>query len=328
MSNLATTYMGLKLANPLVASSCPRTFSVDSVRRLEDAGLGAVVMKSIFEEEIRVRVEGMYAELASDLHPEALDYLRADLPMRIGPEQYLERLAAIKASVNIPVIASVNCVSSDQWVAFARQIEAAGADALELNVYDISADPEMSGAALESRHINLVRDLRRDVSLPLAVKIGSFYSSIAEFARQLDEVGVSAIVLFNRFFQPDIDIETMTLRGAVNYSHPEDLRLPLRWVAILRDVVRCDLSVSTGVHDAEGAIKALLAGANTVQICSILYQQGYEAAGRILAGLTEWMERKRFASVDEFRGRLRAGQGRDPRGFERVQYMKTLTGLK
>jgi len=328
MADLSTDYMGLKLRNPIVVGSSTHTIRLDSVRALVDAGAGAVVLKSIFEEQIRVDVAGMYADLEGSMHPEAYDYLRADLPMRIGPETYLDRIRETKRTVDVPVIASINCVGAAEWVAFARKIQAAGADGLELNVYDIPDSPDVTGEAVERRHLDLVARIKAEVEIPVAAKIGPFYSSILNFAQRLSDLGVGAVVMFNRFFQPDIDVEKLELKSDVNLSRPEDMRLPLRWVAIVRDAVKCDLALTTGVHDAEGAVKAILAGADTVQVCSVLYKKGPAGLVEIIDGIGEWMDRKGYASVSDFRGLLRETDLTDNKGFERAQYLKAFVGLE
>lgn len=261
------------------------------------------------------------------MHPEAYEYLRADVAMRLGPQAYLERVSAIKQAAGIPVIASINCTTAAEWVRFARQIEATGVDGLELNVYDIPESADVDGAAIEARHLALVAAIQREVRLPISVKLGSFYSSLPNFVVRLAALKIGGVVLFNRFFQPDVDIERLELRPSVNLSRPEDIRLPLRWIALLRDQVACDLCLSTGVHDGEGAVKAILAGADVFQICTVLYRQDPGCIGRILEGLRGWMNRHSVGTLAEARGRLsqaRAGAGL---GYERAQYIKTLTAL-
>ncbi len=328
MADLSTTYMGLKLRNPVIASSSTHTADADGVKRLEDAGVGAVVLKSIFEEQVRLDVAEMYDGLASDVHPEALEYLRADLPMRIGPDRYLKNIREIKEAVDIPVIASMNCITPAEWVRFARKIESAGADGLELNVYDIPDSPGVTGEQVEERHLELAKAINDEVKLPVSVKIGPFYSAPLNFVVKLDRLHVGAVVMFNRFLQPDIEVEEMDLDMDLGLSRPQDILLPLRWVAICRDAVRCDLALTTGVHDSGGAIKALLAGANVAYCCSVLYEKGDEAVGQIAAGIGEWMDRKGFAKVDDFRGLLRERDLTDRQGFERTHYVKALVGLE
>lgn len=326
MPSLQTTYLGLALKNPLIASSSPLTSSLNSARQLEEAGVGAIVVRSIFEEQIRAEVESMYDALAESGSSAAMDYLRADLPMQLGPEKYVANLQALRKGLSIPVIASINCIASDQWVSFARKIQHAGADALELNVYDIPEDPAVDSAAVEARHAALVSAILAEVSIPVTVKLSPFYAGLANFARRLNSLEVKGLVLFNRFLQPDIDVETMQLLYQVHLSHPDDLRLPLRWVAILRNLVGCDLALSSGVHDANAAIKALLVGANAVYLCSALYRKPMGSAiQEILTGLEAWMERHSFATVQDFRGRMREHTLGDGQGFERAHYVRLVS---
>lgn len=327
MANLKTSYLGLELKNPIVASSSPLTGSVARARELEASGVGAIVMRSVFEEQIRGEIAGMYQALEDAGTGVALDYLRADLPMRLGPEKYIEDLRSLRRELKIPVIASINCVNPDQWVTFARKLETAGADAIELNVYDIPVDPAMTSEDVETRHLDLVRAIEAEVKLPVAVKLSPYYSGLISFTRQLNALNVEGIVLFNRFLQPDIDIEAEVLKYGVHFSRAEDLRLPLRWVAILRDHLTCDLALSSGVMDAAGVVKALLAGANVAYICSVLFLQPRPAGVRgMLEGLTAWMDRKGYADLAAFRGKLRETDFRDGSGFERAHYIRTLTG--
>jgi dihydroorotate dehydrogenase (fumarate) len=267
----------------------------------------------------------MVAALEDAGTSEALDYLRADLPMRLGPERYIEALRSLRRELRIPVIASVNCVSPDQWVAFARKIERAGADALELNVYDIPVDAAQTSEDVETRHLDLVRAIEAEVKIPVAVKLSPYYSGLVSFARRLNALNVEGIVLFNRFLQPDIDIESEKLKFGVHFSRAEDLRLPMRWVAILRDHLTCDLALSSGVHDANGVIKALLVGANAVYLCSSLFLHPREALVRgMLDGLTAWMSRRGYENLASFRGKMRETALSDGSGFERAHYVRTL----
>lgn len=328
MADLKTTYMGLEMANPLLVASCTLTIRPEKVKALADAGAGGVVLKSIFEEQIRADVAETYADLDGGMHPEAYQYVRADLPMRLGPRQYLERVEKIKAAVTIPVIASLNCVTRARWEDFARQVESAGADAIELNIYDIPDDPDTPGQEVERRHLDLATSVKGAVGIPVAVKIGPCYSSIPAFTRKLSRLGADAIVMFNRFFQPDIDLDALALKDSLNLSRAEDILLPLRWVAIVRELVSADLSLTGGVHDWTGAAKAILAGANTFQVCSVLYKKGPSEIGRILEGLSKWMDDHEYATISDFRGIMRERDLSDNRGFERAQYIKALVGLE
>lgn len=325
--DLRTSYLGLPLKNPLIVSSCPLTSTVGGVEKLEAAGAAAVVVRSIFEEQIRAETAQMNDDLAAYGTGFALDYLRADLGMRLGPEKYVDEIRAIRKAVGIPVIASINCISSDQWVTFARKIEAAGASALELNLYDIPQNPAETSDAVEARHLALVKAIRAEVRLPLTIKLSPYYTNLLAFVRRLDRLGVNGIVLFNRFLQPDIDLATETLRYEVNLSREQDLRLPLRWVAILREHVRCDIAISGGVHNAAGVAKGVLAGANAAYLCSALYHNHDHRAvlGGIVDTLDEWMHRKGYADIAAFRGQQRERALGDGQGFERAHYFKILS---
>ena len=325
--DIHTSYLGLSLKNPLIVGSCPLTSSVESVKELEVAGAAAVVVRSIFEEQIRADTEQMNTDLADYGTGFALDYLRADLGMRLGPEKYVDEIHAIHKAVSIPVIASINCVSADQWVTFARKIERAGADALEVNLYDIPQNTNETSNDVEARHLALVKAIKAVVKLPITIKLSPYYTNLLSFVRKLDQLGINGVVLFNRFLQPDLNIETESLTYEVNYSREQDLRLPLRWVAILRDHVRCDIAISGGVHNAAGVTKGVLAGATVAYLCSALYQNDDHRAviGGMIDTLAAWMQRKDYADLAAFRGKQREQVLGDGEGFERAHYFKLLS---
>jgi dihydroorotate dehydrogenase (fumarate) len=328
MSDLKTTYMGLSLSNPVIAGSSTHTITVEKIKALEEAGVGAVVLKSIFEEQIRSDTAEMEASLQSNMNAAAYDYLQADFAMQMGPEKYLDRLRNIKAAVSIPVIASVNCVNPDRWVSFAKKVEQAGADALELNIYDFPDQDDGSSADIEQRHLDMIAAVSAEISIPIAVKISPYYTSIPDFVKRLDALDVQGVVMFNRFFQPDIDIIDIKLKSGINLSGPDDIRLPVRWIAIMRNRIECDISLTGGVHGADGAIKALLAGADTVQLCSVLYKNGNKSVGEILEGIKAWMDEKGFNSIDDFKGRMSEPKEGVKGGFARAQYVKAFVGLE
>jgi dihydroorotate dehydrogenase (fumarate) len=328
MSDLKTTYMGLELSNPVIAGSSTHTISVEKIKALEEAGVGAVVLKSIFEEQIRAETAEIDESLQNDMHAEAYEYLRADFAMQMGPEKYLDRLREIKAAVSIPVIASVNCVNPDRWVTFAKKIESAGADAIELNIYDFPDRDDGAATDIEQRHLDMIVAVSAEISIPIAVKISPYYTSIHDFVKRLDALDVQGVVMFNRFFQPDIDIDNIKLKSGINFSTSDDVRLPVRWIAIMRNRIECDISLTSGVHDAEGAIKGLLAGANTIQICSVLYKEGNKSVGEIVNGIKSWMDKNQFNSIDEFRGKLSEPKEGIAGGFARAQYVKAFVGLE
>lgn len=320
-----SSWLGLELKNPLVAASSPFTGNVDSVRHLEEAGIGAIVMRSAFEEEIRQQVANIYDDLGDTGTAAALDYLRADLPMRIGPQRYVELLRSLRKEVGIPVIASVNCTTSEQWTSFAKRLEAAGADAIELNVYDIPLDPDETASEVIKRHIDLIKAVTSTVKIPVSVKLSPFYVALVNFCQMAQNAGAKGLVLFNRFLQPDINIDLVEISEQVHLSHPSDLRMPLRWVALLRDRTTCNLALSGGVLSFKGVVKSLLAGADVVYLCSALYSpQGFGVINEMLHGTEKWMGAHGYSRVGDFRGLLRERDVHDGHGFERTHYMNIL----
>jgi len=328
MADLKTTYLGLPLKNPLVASSSPLTNTSDSVEKLEQAGVAAIVVKSIFEEQIRADVSDMYAALEGEPSGFAMEYLRADLPAQLGPEKYLDTLKEMRKRVKIPIISSVNCVEPAHWVNYARKIEDAGADALELNLYHMPVSPVETSEKVEARYVALVQAVISAVKLPVTVKLSQHLTALMPFARVLDRAGVKGLVLFNRFLQTDVDIEKESMFYAPNYSTSAALHEQLRWVAVLRDWVRCDMAISGGIHSGAELIKALLVGANVGYICSaLLVRPDLGAIREVLGGLEAWMARKGYGSLAEFRGKMRETDLQDGRGFERSQYIKAATRI-
>lgn len=320
-----TSYLGLDLKCPIVAASSPFTGAVASARRLEEAGVGAIVMRSAFEEEIRSEIASIYDDLGDIGSAVALDYLRADLPMRLGPQRYVELLRAIRREVVVPVIASVNCTTSEQWTSFAKRLEVAGADALELNVYDIPVDPAETAEDVIRRHIGIVEAVASTVHIPVALKIGPFYSSLMNFCIRAEKAGAKGLVLFNRFLQPDIDVAAPAIREEINLSHEDDIRLPLRWTALLRGRLKCSIGLSGGVLSGEGVVKAILAGADVAYVCSALYK-GFGVVGEMLSYVDKWATDHGHRRVDDFRGLLREKDFTDGHGFERAHYMNILAG--
>lgn len=329
MVDLTTTYLGLQLKNPLVASASPISKKLDGVRRLEDAGVSAVVMYSLFEEQIIHESLALdhYLSRGSESQPEAQTYFPDLDNYNIGPDSYLELIAKIKAAVQIPVIASLNGATPGGWVDYARRMQEAGADALELNIYQIPTDPSVSAEQVEKTYIEIVRDVRSQVTIPLAVKLSPFFTSLPNLAAQLAGAGANGLVLFNRFYQPDLDIETLEVVPNLVLSTSEELRLPLRWVAILYGRVKTDLALSSGVHTHVDVIKALMAGANVAMTTSELLQKGIHRAGEILAELRNWMDKFEYESVRQMTGSMSQQAVADPAAFERANYMKALTSL-
>lgn len=327
MADLSTTYMGLKLRNPLIVASCDLTNSADGVKKCSDAGAGAVVLKSLFEEQITAETRIAEQDMWLYGHSEAFEYVEK-MGMAMGSREYLKVIQDARAVSDVPVIASLNCISARWWVDYAKQIAAAGADALEINIAVMPSDSGRTGQEIENVYLDIVGALAGEIDIPFAVKIGAHFSSIAWMADRLARRGASALVLFNRFYQLDVDIEKMELAPGLKLSSPDEISLPLRWIGLLAGRVKCDLAATTGVHDAEGLIKQLLVGASAVQVCTGLYLNGVEHIGKILAGLEAWMAKHGFTAIDDFRGKLSQEESEHPELFERLQYIKTYTGGK
>jgi dihydroorotate dehydrogenase (fumarate) len=327
MADLSTRYMGLSLSNPLIVASSSLTKSIDGVRKCAEAGAGAIVLKSLFEEQIAAGAREMEESLWLYGHTEAFEYV-SKMVMPLGPRDYLKLIEEAKAAVSVPVIASLNCITPRWWTDFARQIEAAGADALELNISVMPSSPARTGEEVEKIYLDIVDSLKGGIGIPIAVKIGPYFSSVARMAQEFSERGVSALVLFNRFYQIDIDTERIEMSPGLRFSSPDEISLPLRWIALLSGSVECDLAASTGVHDGMGLVKQLLAGATTVQVCSVLYERGVEHIGNMLRELEAWMGKHGFERIGDFRGRLSRRATDRPELYERLQYIKIFVGIE
>lgn len=326
--DLSTEYLGLKLANPLVPSASPLSRSLDSARTLEDAGAAAIVMFSLFEEELRQQEEETARFMINQGigHGEADSFLPFDTQFQHGLEQYLEQLAALKRSLGIPVIASLNGVSLDGWVEHGKLLQEAGADALELNVYYLTADVNESGAAVETRYLELLRELRKRVSIPIAMKLSPYFSGLGHFIKGLERTGADGVVLFNRFYQPDIDLEALQVTSQLQWSTSADGQLPLRWLALLYGKVELSLAAVSGVRSADDVLKMVLAGADVVQMCSVLLDRGPEYLGTIKTNLLRWLEENEYASIAELKGHLSQYRCSNPEIFERSNYINLLDG--
>ncbi|NMB67574.1 MAG: dihydroorotate dehydrogenase-like protein [Chloroflexi bacterium] len=329
MVDLSTTYLGLQLKNPIVASASPLSKKVDSVKRLEDAGAAAVVMYSLFEEQI---VHESYAldhflNSGTESFAEALTYFPDLEKYNVGPVEYLDLIAKLKQTVSMPVIASLNGVTTGGWVEHAKNMEEAGADALELNIYNVPTDIAVSGTDLEQSYIDLVTDIRRQIHIPLAVKLSPFFTSPANMAARLAKAGANGLVLFNRFYQPDLDIETLEVLPMLHLSTSEALLLPLRWTAILYGRVNADLALTSGVHTGQDAVKAVMAGASVAMLASELIARGAGRVTEILAEMNAWMQEFEYVSVTQMRGSMSQQSVADPAAFERANYMKALTSF-
>ena len=329
MPDLTTTYLGLTLKNPVVASASPLSRRLYTARRLEDAGAAAIVMYSLFEEQITHESHELdhYLERGTHSYAEALSYFPDLDHYNIGPEQYLEHLRRVKEAVSIPVIGSLNGISTGGWVVYAHKIEQAGADALELNIYYVPTDVDLSGAELEETYVQLVRDVRARVKLPIALKLSQFFTSLPNMAKRFVEAGANGLVLFNRFYQPDFDLEALEVVPNLVLSTPHDLRLPLRWIAILYGRVAADLALTSGIHSATDILKGVMAGANITMVASTLLAHGINRLPHLLRGLNEWMELHEYESITQMRGSMSQRAVADPAAFERANYMKELNSF-
>jgi dihydroorotate dehydrogenase (fumarate) len=326
MTDLSTTYLGLRLKNPLVHSASPLSESLDNMKRLEDAGCSAIVMHSLFEEQIanESRQLDHYLSYGEQSYAEALSYFPEVESYRVGPDEYLNRISRAKGALGIPVIGSLNGVSRGGWVDYARRIQQAGADALELNIYMIPTDPDIAGGDVEQMYVDTVRAVRSEVTIPLAVKVSPFFSAMANMARQLKEAGADGLVLFNRFYQPDFDLEELEVVPHLVLSTSEEMRLPLRWIAILYGRIDVDFAITSGVHTGEDVIKAVMAGSSAAMMTSALLRRGIGHASTVLDEVRQWMEAREYGSIAQMRGSMSQQNVVERAAFERANYMKLL----
>lgn len=324
--DLSTTYLGLQLKHPVVPSASPLSQTLDGIRRLEDAGAAAIVMYSLFEEQIEGESHLLdhYLNLGTDSTAEALSYFPDMNRYNIGPDAYLEQIHNAKAVVDIPVIGSLNGVSTGGWVEYARYIQEAGADALELNIYFVPIDLHTSATSVEERYLDIVRAVKAQVTIPVAVKVGPYFSSFANMALRLAKSGADGLVLFNRFYQPDLDLEQLRVTPNLVLSNRHELRLPLRWLAILHGRVPVDLALTSGVHTHEDVLKGLMAGAKVTMMASELLRNGVNRIGEVVEGLRIWMEEHEYLSVVQMQGSMSQQNVAEPAAFERANYMKVL----
>jgi len=328
MANLETTYMGLQLKNPIVVGSSGLTNSIENIIEIEREGAGAVVLKSLFEEQINQVAHQTFDQGdVTNYYPEALDYIK-NYSTENDVSIYLDLIKECKEKVNIPIIASINCMGDNEWTSFAKKIEDAGADALELNIFVMPSDPKKSSADNEQVYFDIVNKVTSMISIPVSVKLSLYFSGLAKTMEMLSWTKIKSLVLFNRFFSPDIDINNFEIKSSNVFSTPSELAQSLRWVAMLSDKVDCEISSSTGVHNGEAAIKQLLAGAQTVQIASVLYKKGFKEIPAILNTISEWMDIKNFSTLEEFRGKMSVKKSENPAAWERVQFMKYFSGIE
>ncbi len=326
MIDLTTHWLGLELKNPLVHSASPLSNSLDSMKELEDAGVSAIVMYSLFEEQLQHESHEIdhYLSTGSHSFAEASSYFPEMSSYRVGPEEYLEKIQRARRELDIPVIASLNGVSRGGWVEYARLMQEAGAHALELNIYMIATDPAMAGSEVEQMVVDTVKAVRSEVTIPLAVKVGPFFSAMANMARRIENAGANGLVLFNRFYQPDFDLETLEVTPSLVLSTSNDLRLPLRWVAILYGRVGLDLGITSGIHTATDVVKGVMAGANVTMVTSALLRNGVGAARDILVEVAQWMEDNAYESIRQMQGSMSQKNCAEPAAFERANYMRIL----
>jgi dihydroorotate dehydrogenase (fumarate) len=328
--DLSTTYLGLTLRTPLVPSASPLSEEIDNIKRMEDAGASAVVLYSLFEEQmVQERVE-LYDRLTqgTESFAEALTYFPQPPQFHLGPEEYLNHIRKAKAAVSIPVIASLNGTSVGGWTSYAKQMQQAGADALELNIYYLPTDMELSVDEIEQRYVDILTAVKSVATIPVALKLGPFFSNMARMARRLDQAGANALVLFNRFYQPDIDLEALEIRPHVLLSTPQALRLPLTWIGILYGRIRANMAATSGIHHATDVLKMMMVGADVAMLCSVLLRHGIERIRLIEQGMRQWMEEHEYESVQQMKGSMSQQNCANPAAFGRALYISTLQSYK
>ncbi|MEK7670697.1 MAG: dihydroorotate dehydrogenase-like protein [Bacteroidota bacterium] len=328
--DLSTNYLGMHLKNPIVPSASPLSRSLDNMKKLEDAGAAAIVMYSLFEEQIAHEAAELnhYLSYGTESFAESLTYFPESQEYNLGPDEYIELLHEAKQNLGIPIMGSLNGISSGGWIEYAKKIEQAGADALELNVYYIPTDPELSGQEVEDRYLEVLHAVRHELKIPVAIKLSPFFSSMAHMAHRLDTAGVNGLVLFNRFYQPDIDLETLEVVPGVVLSTPMAMRLPLRWIAVLYGKVKASLAATSGIHTSQDVIKMLMAGADVTMMCSALLKHGPQHISTVLAEIRQWMLEHEYVSVSQMKGSMSQKSIADPAAFERANYMKALNQYK
>ncbi len=324
--NLTTTYLGFKLRTPLVPSASPLSEKVDNIKRMEDAGASAIVFHSLFEEQVRRDHHDLqfYLEQGTDSFAESLSYFPEHADFKVGPDAYLEHIAQAKAAVRIPIIGSLNGTTFGGWMKYAQQIQQAGADALELNIYNVPADANRTAEDIENEYLTIIASVERQLNIPVAVKLSPFFTNFAHFARRVDRHGAGALVLFNRFYQPDIELETLEISPNILLSTPMAMRLPMRWIAMLYGRIGANLAATSGIHRATDALKMLMAGADVTMLCSVLLRRGIKHIAVIEREMREWMEEHEYESIEQLKGSMSQKNCPDPGAFERAQYMRAL----
>ena len=324
--DLSTRYMGLKLKNPIVPSASPLGRDIPTIKLMEEVGAAAVVLESLFEEQIIHEKNELdhFLTRGTESFAEALSYFPDKDVYNFGPEEYLEHIRKAKAAVSIPIIASLNGVSTGGWIDYARKIQQAGADALELNTYYLATDPDKDGKVIEDNYIAVLKAVKGAVTIPVAMKLSPYFTSMSAMARRIDQAGADALVLFNRFYQPDIDLESLEVVPNLVLSSSESMRLPLRWVAILHGKVKANLAATTGIHTAEDVLKMIMVGADVTMVCAALFQKGIKHIAKVLADMKKWMEEHEYESISQMKGSMSHKSVTEPAAFERANYMKVL----
>ena len=330
MIDLKTNYLGLQLRTPLVASASPLSQEIEGIRRLEDAGASAIVLYSLFEEQLRQESFELEHHLTqgTDSFAEASSFFPQPDEFHLGPEGYLNHIKKAKKAVSIPIIASLNGTTSGGWTQYAKLIEQAGADALECNIYSVAADPDLTSIQVEQEYIDILKAVKSAVKIPVAVKLSPFFSNMANMAKRLDDAGANGLVLFNRFYQPDINLDELQIQPNVLLSTPQALRLPLTWIGILYGRIRANLAATSGVHGPEDVIKLLMVGADVTMLCSALMRNGIEHLQHVEGGMREWMEKHEYESVQQMKGSMSQIRCPNPSAFERAQYMKAVKSIQ
>jgi len=330
MVDLSTKYMGMTLKNPLVPSASPLSSNADNIKRMEDAGAAAVVLHSLFEEQIEYEAEALahFLERGTESYAEALTYFPPHDEFRREPDEYVELIREAKEAVDIPIIPSLNGVSLGGWTGYAKRFEEAGADAIELNVYFIPTNFHLMSYDVEDLYVKLLKEVKRHVSIPVAMKLSPYFSALPQVASMLDAEGANGLVLFNRFYQPDIDIEELEVTPNLQLSTPVEMRLPMRWIAILYGHVDCSMALTSGIHSSEDIIKAVMVGADVANVCSVLLRQGIDHIRPLLQGVTTWMDEHEYESIEQMKGSMSHKSVKEPAAFERANYMKVLNSYR
>lgn len=328
--DITTKYMGMTLRSPLVVSASPLSEDVGNIIKMEDAGAGAVVLYSLFEEQIVQEQKEIFYHTTAGTYSfaEALTYFPEPDEYRVGPDGYLELIRKAKESVNIPIIASLNGTTNGGWIDYAKKMQQAGADAIELNIYYIPTDMNLTSLDIENNYIEIIKHVKSAVSIPIAVKLSPFFTNMANMAKRIDETGADALVLFNRFYQPDIDLDILEVKPQIQLSHSSAARIPMRWIAILKGKIKADLAATSGIQSADDVLKMLMAGANVTMLCSALFKNGIYHLNQVQKEIIEWMTEKEYESVQQMQGSMSQLNVADPTAFERAQYMKALTSYR